>query len=207
MTSGEAYGRLKRFGRPVVETREVAALCGVSVSSASHLLRALATSGLVHRVHRGVWAVDATTNPRVLAPYLTSPYPGYISLWSALSAHGMIEQIPAQTFVASLGRTRTISTHLGAFSIHHLAPEVFGGFTGNPSRGFVATPEKALFDVVYVRAPRGGRVYFPELELPTDFDHAALQAWVDHIPNAKMKTVVRRELERTLDALAPLPGY
>lgn len=202
MTSGEAYGRLKRFGRPVVETGEVSALLEVSVSSASHLLRALARSGLVHHVHRGVWAMEEDTSPRVLAPYLTSPYPGYVSLWSALSGHGMIEQIPAQTFVASLGRTRTISTHRGPFSIHHLTPEVFGGFTGDPTRGFIATPEKAMFDVAYVRAPRGGRVYFPELELPAGFDHVALEAWVEKIPNAKMKTVVGRELERTLAVVA-----
>ncbi len=202
MTSGEAYGRLRRFGRPVVETGEVSALLGVSVSSASHLLRALARSGLVHQVHRGVWAMEDATSPRVLAPYLTSPYPGYVSLWSALWDHGMIEQIPAETFVASLGRTRKVATHRGSFSIHHLAPDVFGGFTGDPAAGFVATPEKALFDVAYVRAPRGGRVYFPEIELPADFDHAALSGWVDRIPNPKMKTVVGRELERTLAVVA-----
>ncbi len=198
MTSGEAYGRLARFGRPVVETREAAALLGVSVSSASHLLRSPAGSGLARRLHRGVWAVGAAADPRVLAPYLTSPYPGYVSLWSALAYHGMVDQIPAQTFVASLGRTRTISTPSGSFSIHHLTPELFGGFTGDPDHGFLATPEKALFDVVYVRAPRGGRVYFPEIELSADFDYPALEAWIARVPNAKIRTVVRREIERTL---------
>jgi predicted transcriptional regulator of viral defense system len=27
-------------------------------------------------------------------PYLTAPRPAYVSLWSALARHGMIDQIP-----------------------------------------------------------------------------------------------------------------
>lgn len=200
MTSAEAYGRLLRFGRAVVETREVATLCDVSISSASHLMRGLADAGVVQRVHRGLWALDSSVAPRVLGPYLTSPHPGYVSFWSALSEHDMIEQIPAQTFVASLGRTRRISTAFGDFSVHHLAPEVFGGFSGDPSTGFLARPEKALFDIAYIRAPRGGRVYFPEIDLPERFDEQEMWRWVARIPNAKLRTVVERELRRTVRA-------
>ena len=191
---------MRRFGRPVMETREVASLCDVSISSASHLMRGLADAGVAHQLRRGFWVLDSAVESQVLAPYLTAPHPSYVSLWSALSAHDMIEQIPAQTFVASLGRTRRISTALGEFSIHHLAPEVFGGFRGDPSTGFLATPEKALFDIAYIRAPRGGRVFFPEIELPQRFDDREMWRWVARIPNAKLRTVVERELRRTVGA-------
>jgi len=70
----------------------------------------------------------------------------------------MIEQIPRSTFVASLDRTKRVDTPIGAFSMHHIAPELFTGFEGTPDTGYLATPEKALFDTVYIRAPRGGHV-------------------------------------------------
>jgi hypothetical protein len=69
-------------------------------------------------------------DPFVIAPYLTAPFPAYVSLWSALSTHGMIEQIPRQVFVCSLGRARTVKTTRATYTIHHLAAEVFGGYAG-----------------------------------------------------------------------------
>jgi hypothetical protein len=110
----------------------------------------------------------------------------------------MIEQIPAQVFVVSLGRSRRIDTAFGQYSMHHLAPEVFGGFEGDPEHGYLATPEKALFDTLYVRAPRGGRAYFPELSLPDGFDAAELLRWRDLIPSPKLRTIVARGIERVL---------
>ncbi|MFH1474443.1 MAG: hypothetical protein ABIG85_01140, partial [Chloroflexota bacterium] len=58
--------------------------------------------------------------------------------------HGMIDQLPREVSVASLDRARRITTTLGTFAIHHLPPELFGGWAETP-RGPVATPEKAIF--------------------------------------------------------------
>lgn len=198
MTASQAYGQLRAFGRPVIETREAATLLRISSSNASHLLRSMDASGLVRRIRHGLWAIDAAADPFVIAPYLTVPYPAYVSLWSALAAHDMIEQIPAQVFVASLDRSRRIVTGFGPYSIHHLAPEVFGGFEGDPEHGYLATPEKALFDTLYVRAPRGGRAYFPELSLPVGFDAGELGKWRDLISSTKLRTIVARGIERVL---------
>jgi predicted transcriptional regulator of viral defense system len=198
MTAFQAYGRLRAFGRPVIETREAATLLQISPSNASHLLRSMDAAGLTRRIRHGLWAIDTATDPVVIAPYLTVPYPAYVSLWSALAAHDMIEQIPAQIFVVSLDRSRKIDTGFGHYSIHHVAPEVFGGFEGDPEHGYLATAEKALFDTLYVRAPRGGRAYFPELSLPDDFDAGELLRWRDLIPSPKLRTIVARGIERVL---------
>lgn len=37
-------------------------------------------------------------------------------------------------------------TEVGTFSIHHVAPEIFGGFEETGRGAKLATPEKALFD-------------------------------------------------------------
>ena len=175
---------------------------GGSQPSASRALAVLAGEGLIRRVRSGLWALDPDATPITLVPYLTSPLPAYVSGWSALSAHGMIEQLPGATFVASLGRTQWVPTAFGTFDIHHLAPELWGGFTGDPAVGYTATPEKALFDSVYLRAPRGGRTLFPELTLPQGFATQLLEQWTDRILSARLRTMVKRRLEETLAAVA-----
>lgn len=158
----------------------------------------MSKAGLVRRIRHGLWALDPAIPPFVAVPYLTAPYPAYVSLWSALSVHDMIEQIPAQVYAASLDRTQKIITRLGPYSIHHLAPQIFGGFEGDSGRGYVATPEKALFDTIYVRAPRGGRVHLPELSLPAAFAADELETWTTRIQNPKLRTIVTRGLERAV---------
>jgi hypothetical protein len=59
----------------------------------------------------------------------------------------------------------------------------------------LATPEKALFDTVYVRAASGGRAYFPELSLPAGFKDRELEKWTGRIESARLRTLVLRRLE------------
>lgn len=198
MRTSDAYAALRTLGRPVVETREGAACLKTSPKNASRILHVLEESGLVLRIRHGLWALDPELDAFVVAPYLTAPFPAYVSLWSALARHDMIEQIPRSISVASLDRARRVDTPIGVFSIHHLAPELFTGFDGSPDTGYLATPEKALFDTVYIRAPRGGRVYFPELSLPSGFDTGKIEAWTEAISQPRLRTIVSRELDAVL---------
>ncbi len=201
MRAADAYGELLRIGRPIVQTREAAARLHTSLSSASHLLHSMEQAGLARRLRRGFWALHLDIDPFVLAPYLTAPFPAYISFWSALHRHDMIEQIPRQISVASLDRTRHLTTAIGAYSIHHLAPEIFDGYRGTPETGYLATPAKALFDTVYIRAARGARIYFPELTLPADFDETQLADWTGRLPTPRLRTLVSRGVEEALGQL------
>jgi len=205
MKATDAFGDLLQLGRPIIETREAAVRLGVSVSRAGHLLHALEESGLVRHLSRGLWALNPDINPFSVPPYLTAPFPAYISFWSALARHEMIEQLPRQIFVASLDRTRKVATRVGTYSIHHLAPEVFGGFDGTEDAGYLATPEKALFDTVYLGAPRGGQVSLPELELPAGFQEDKLDEWTRRIARPRLRTLVSRRLASALDQAAGRP--
>lgn len=198
MKPTDAFGDLLRFGQPIIETREAAARLGVSVSRASQLLRSLEGSGLVHRLRHGLWALRPDIEPFRVPPFLTAPFPAYVSFWSALARHGMIEQIPRQVFVASLDRSRRITTTVGTYSIHHLASEVFGGYEGSEEVGYLATPEKALFDTVYLRAARGGHVLLPELELPDRFRAETLERWTGRVARPRLRTLVSRGLAAVL---------
>jgi predicted transcriptional regulator of viral defense system len=198
MKSTDAYADLLRLGTPVVATREAAVRLHLSVSAASRLLSRLAESGLVRRVSRGLWALRTDLDPFVLPACLTAPYPAYVSLWSALARHGMIEQVPRATYAISLDRTHRVETGFGTVSIHHISPPLFGGFVAAGPGIYLATPEKALFDTLYVSGPAGGSGYLPELELPPDFDDALALGWLERIESPRLRTLTGRALRRAL---------
>lgn len=202
MKTTDAYADLLAMGRPVVTNREAAARWQTSQRVAGQRLRALDDAGLVRHLRRGLWALDVDVDPFALAAYLTAPYPAYVSLWSALSRHGMIEQIPRQISISSLDRARRIATSVGTYDVHHLAPELFGGFSGREESGYLASPEKALFDTVYVRAAAGRRAFFPELSLPAGFSEPRLEEWLDRIGSARLKTIVARQVREVLKGAA-----
>ncbi len=200
MRSSESYAELLKLGRPLIQTSEAAARLQLSLSSASHLLASLEKEGLVRRIRRGLWALQPNPEPFSVPPYLTAPLPAYVSFWSALARHGMIEQIPRSISVASTDRTRRAPTTLGIYSIHHLAPTLFDGYSGDQLSGYLATPEKALFDAVYLRAPAGGRLYLPELTLPENFDAGnQLAGWLGRIERPRLQTLVARGLSTALN--------
>jgi predicted transcriptional regulator of viral defense system len=198
MRTAEAYGDLLRMNRTIITTREASARWQTERRTTGKRLSAMEEAGLVRRLRHGLWALDPEIEPFAVAPCLTAPFPAYVSLWSALSYHDMIEQIPRQISVASLDRAKRITTSLGTFAIHHLAPELFGGYRGSEETGYLATKEKALFDTVYVRAAAGSRAFFPELSLPPDFDPAQLDRWTARIKAARLRTLVSRQLADAL---------
>src|SRR6187401_1002988 len=106
----DAYGDLRRMGRPVLSTEEAAARWKVSRRTTSHRLKAMEEGGLVRRLRPGMWMLDPDMGPFAVAPFLTAPHPAYVSFWSALAHHGLIEQIPRRVSIASLGPPRRIET-------------------------------------------------------------------------------------------------
>jgi predicted transcriptional regulator of viral defense system len=201
MRSTEALAALERFGKKVITTSEAAALWQVSLSSASKTLSRIGTAELVREVRSGIWSVGAVM-PDILevVPVLTRPYPSYASMYSALFKHGMIEQIPRAMHVVSLGRPKRVVTTLGTVMIHHLQPEIFGGYEGESVfRSGTATPEKALVDTVTVLSSRGGKVTLPEIELPDSFSVTEVRRWTNRLPSRRVRTIVNQNLERIIE--------
>lgn len=53
----------------------------------------------------------------------------------------------------------------------------------------LALPQKALFDLAYVSAVHGARpLHVPELELPSGFDRADLNRWLERIESPRLRT-------------------
>lgn len=205
-TATDAYASLRRFGALVVTNAEAAALWRQDESATTHTLLRLEHAGLVQRVRHGVWAIEKISDPLIVGPVLTRPYPSYGSSWTALARYGMIEQIPRSIQLVSTARPRVVATVVGTFVIHQVHPDLFGGFAVRDGIA-LATPEKALFDTVYLLAARSAaHVSLPEITWPEGFDREAALEWAERIPSRRLRGVVEPTFRRVLKPVVGGPG-
>ncbi len=199
MNPTDALAILKNIGVPALDTADAAAALGLATAAASQTLTRLARAGLVRRVRHGTWWLEDAVDPLRLPEYLTAPLPAYVSLQTALHRHGLIEQISEVVYAVSLGKTHKVNTKVGTFSVHHVTPEVFGGFEETERGAKVATAEKALFDFAYLSSGRS-RLFtsLPELELPRRFKRKELSNWLAKIPSARSRTLTSQKLDELL---------
>lgn len=192
MNQIEALQRLRTLGAPVVETRDVAALLQVSISNATTILRRLAQKGMIAHLGRGRWLVNEKIDRLALPELISAPYPAYTSLQSALFHHGLIEQIPSVTYAVTLARPRRVRTSIGTISFHRMPPELFQGFElSSPCDAKIATPEKALFDLLYL-APGRSRVFskLPELTIPRRFRWQHLKEYTNLVRSTARRAYI-----------------
>jgi predicted transcriptional regulator of viral defense system len=199
MNGPEALSILRRLGVPAIDTADAMAALGLSPAAASRMLTRLARVGLIRSVRHGTWWVEDTLDILRLPEYLSAPLPSYVSLQTALHRLGLIEQIPEVVYAVSLARTQRVKTKVGTFSFHHVAPEVFGGYTETERGAKIATAEKALFDFAYLSSGRS-RLFtsLPELELPRGFRHKELLRWLAKIPSGRSRTLTKQKLDALL---------
>ncbi|HPF25881.1 MAG TPA: hypothetical protein PK159_04740 [Steroidobacteraceae bacterium] len=197
MNQIDALQRLREFAAPVVETRDVVALLQVSTKNATALLTRLASKGMIARLGRGRWLVNLKIDRLALPELISAPYPAYISLQSALFHHGMIEQIPSVLYAVTPARPRRVQTPFATISFHRIPPELFKGFELSPhSDAKMATPEKALFDLIYL-APGRSRLFstLPELTIPRGFKWQRLKDYTELVQSPGRRVFVSERIK------------
>lgn len=198
MNQIEALRRLRSLGTSGFETRDAVALLGVTPANANMILRRLERGGMLTHLSRGRWATPGGIHRFALPELLSAPYPAYVSLQSGLFHHGLIEQVPAVVYAVTIGRPRRVPTPLGVVSFHRMPPELFSGFeVDDASDAKIATPEKALFDLLYL-APGRSRLFakLPELELPRSFRWPQLQRYVALVRSPSRRALLTRSIAR-----------
>jgi predicted transcriptional regulator of viral defense system len=108
-----------------------------------------------------------TPHPFVVANAMKKA--SYVSLQSALGYFGMIpEHVPTVTSVTTQRPSR-VQTPLGRFLFRHIKRSWFSGYKhvdlGSGRKAFVATPEKALLDLVYLTPGADNYDFLAELRL------------------------------------------
>jgi predicted transcriptional regulator of viral defense system len=128
----------------------------------------------------------------------------YVSLQSALAYYGMIpEHVPVTTSVTT-NRPAHWETPLGVFDFRHIQMNFFDGNRlvdlGEKQRAFIATPEKALLDLVYLEPGGDTHDYLTELRLNNldQLDWQLLERLAMKIEKPKLMRaiIVIRELDR-----------
>jgi predicted transcriptional regulator of viral defense system len=195
MTTLAFYQKLAGHNR--ITTRTAAQLAGMSISAASKALRRLAAEGLSAPLKKGAWLLGSfSSKPGALVTAAADPYVAYLSGWSALRLHERIQQIPQTEFAVTLGRPAEVEIPGARITLHRMKPELFGGYLYDPRvDGFVASPEKALFDLAYLTAMNRSRVSgsLPETDLK-GLRWKEVQTWLRRIPTPRIRAAVERAL-------------
>jgi len=158
-----------------------------------------AGNGRLYRLRRGLYALappyrKVKAHPFVVANRMVRP--SYVSLQSALAIHGLIpESVPVTTSITT-GRPGEFSTPLGTFVFRHVRTPLFQGFrefemdTLQPA--FVATPEKALLDLLYLEKGSDSEAYLAELRLEINdgFDLEELERFSRIFRSGKVRRAV-----------------
>ena len=195
MTTLGFYRRV--LGMRLVTTRAAAQLAGVSIPAASMALRRLTAEGLSVPLKRGSWLIgNASAKPGALVTAAADPYVAYLSGASALRLHERIQQLPQSHFAVTLGRPAEVEMAGTRVSLHRIKPELFGGYAYDArADGFVASAEKAVFDLAYLAAMNRSRVSgsLPETDL-RGLRWSEVQSWLRRIPTARVRTAVDQAL-------------
>jgi predicted transcriptional regulator of viral defense system len=158
-------------------------------------------AGRLHQLRRGLYAVAPPFQRAHPHPFLVANrlVPGsYVSLQSALGHFALIpESVPVTTSVTT-GRPGQWDTPLGTYLFRHIQPDFLTGFRRMLLMGgqeaLLATPEKALLDLVYLEPDGDSPPYLTELRLQNmdGLDLAELR----RLAEASGKPKLRRAAER-----------
>jgi len=150
-----------------VSLTSLAQLLDLPVVSARVAAGRLEKKNVLSRVGPGLYANHMADPSLEQLASLLGP-PSYLSLEWALAYHGISTQKPSEATCVTLGRPRRIQITLGTLSYFHLSKSLFFGFRKETVRPgietWVAEPEKALLDWIYLRRRAGEAIALDELD-------------------------------------------
>jgi predicted transcriptional regulator of viral defense system len=127
--------------------------------------------GQIFQLRRGLYAIappyqKVKPHPFVIANRLQRA--SYVSAQSALAFYDLIPDTVNVTIGVTAGRPERLATPLGSFDFRHIKPNLLRGYQMidlNGQQALVATPEKALLDLVYLQPGGETPEYLRELRL------------------------------------------
>lgn len=165
-----------------------------------------ARAGKVVQLRRGLYTLAAPYQAErphsyVIANHLVQG--SYVSLQMALSHYDLIPEHVAVVTSVTTGRPGQWHNAYGHFSFQHIRPALFFGFhyrqVTQTQWAYVATPEKALLDLIYL-TPNGERAdYIHALRLQ-NLDQLDIQRLTTYVEKAE-KPKLHRALPHILDEI------
>jgi len=145
---------------------------GVDAQDVRKQLSRWTRDGTVLQLRRGLYSLGTRYRLREPHPYEVSNalvQGSYVSLETVLAGQGLIPEAVFCTTAVTTGRQGSRQTPFGCFVYQHIRSQLFWGYEsesiGEGRSAFVATPEKALLDMAYLRTRSGEVAFARELRL------------------------------------------
>ena len=158
-------------GEPVFETGLLLAGDTDPIDVRKQLSRWV-NSGQIYQLRRGLYSLAPPYQKTIQHPFLIANrmmHGSYVSCQSALAFYGLIPERVPLTISVSTGRPAHWHTSLGDFQFRHIAPKLFTGYQlvdlTQDQQAFVASPEKALIDMVHLTTGGDNPAYLRALRL------------------------------------------
>jgi predicted transcriptional regulator of viral defense system len=128
--------------------------------------------GRVYQLRRGLYTLAPPYQKTRPHPFLIAnrlQRASYVSGLSALAFYGLIPDTVQSTTSVTAGRGERLGTPLGVFEFRHIKSELMRGYHMVPlvheQQALIATPEKALLDLVYLQPGGDTHEYLHELRM------------------------------------------
>jgi hypothetical protein len=162
-------------------------------------------SGKIYQLRRGLYALAPPYQKVKPHPFLVANQmqrTSYVTCQSALAFYGLIPEVLHATLSVTAGRPGRWETPLGVFEFRHVKPDLLRGCRmidlGSRQQALVATPEKALLDLVYLQPGGDTSAYLHELRLQNlerlDLEALRLQSEVFATPKLRRAVEVITQL-------------
>jgi predicted transcriptional regulator of viral defense system len=179
----------------ILRTDDLARKRQLSVTAVRNALRRYELRGLVERVSTKIYInhLNQQFSPRDLVNILRSE--SYISLESALVDKGITSQSPSVLTCVTPGYPQSFRGRSVSIVYRKISAELYWGMEAKSTRYnkyFVAEPEKALLDWIYLSRQEGLPTALDELHLQF-LDLAKLRDYADRFPGT-VREVVREIL-------------
>lgn len=201
-------------GNPFFELGELRSLASGSDSQLKNQLSQWVEQGKLVRLKRGKYLLSSPYRNFTPSTYYISNYlyrPSYVSLATALQFYELIPEAVAPVQAITTRHGREWTNELGRFEYRKIKQERFWGYQEEvlesiptQNRFFVATPEKAVLDLMYLQSgewteERVTQMRFQSLE---SISLDRFQDYSERFNSPKIKRAVRRFVELYAKELA-----
>ena len=161
-------------------------------------------SGRLYQLRRGVYALAPPFHKVRPHSFLVANHMvrgSYVSCQSALAHYGLIPEHVPVTISITAARPARWDTPLGIYRFHHVKLGMLRGYrlieVSPGQRAFVASPEKALLDLIYLQPGGDSPQYLQELRLQ-NLGHLNLEG-LEHQAGLAHSPKLRRAATRVAD--------
>jgi len=157
----KVYEKLLNIEKRYLTGREVARLLGINPVSRKVTLYRLVKRGILRRLRRDLYEVILKPSD-ILEVANTVYQPSYSSFTYCFGELGILNQIPYGIEFATTKKTKRIEIRGRSIVYRKIAKKLFFGYTMKDNV-FIAEPEKAVLDTLYLKSK--GLSSLPEEEL------------------------------------------